>query len=51
MEPKTLGAIQLVLAVLAGLFVFYPVTDWNLPVVLLALTFLITAIHHFTEKH
>ncbi len=50
MKPKTLGAIQLILALLAILFVYYPMGPAELPTLLLALTFVITAIHHFTEK-
>jgi hypothetical protein len=51
MNPKTLGAIQLILALLAILLVFYPMNmPAYLPTLLLALTFVITAVHHFTEK-
>jgi hypothetical protein len=51
MKPKTLGAIQLILALLAILFAYYPMgLPAEFPTLLLALTFVVTAIHHFTEK-
>jgi len=51
MNPKTLGAIQLILALLAILFVYVPMgLPAYMPVMWLALAFVVTAIHHFTEK-
>lgn len=49
-SPKSLGTIELVLAALAVVFSFVKVADF-LPVLMLALIFAITAVHHFTEKN
>jgi|GEM_PF-6422145 len=49
MEAKTLGIIQLVLAVLAVIFTFWQVWGY-LPILLLALAFLVMGYHHLTEK-
>ena len=50
MESKTLGIIQLVLAVLAIIFAFWNIVSFNLPVLLLALAFVVVGYHHLTEK-
>jgi hypothetical protein len=51
MDKKTRGALQLILALLAIIFVFVPVMPtWNLPVLMLALAFIINGAHHLMTK-
>lgn len=50
MEAKTLGIIQIVLAVLAVIFTFWNLVSFNLPVLLLALIFVVMGYHHLTEN-
>ena len=47
MGPKTLGAVQLIAAVLAVILGFMDMTFFA--IILLAIGFIVTAIHHFTE--
>ena len=49
MEAKTLGMIQIVLAVLAVIFTFWQLWGY-LPILLLALAFVVVGYHHLTEK-
>jgi len=51
MDKKIRGALQLLLALLAILFIFVPMgLPTYLPVLLLALAFLINGVHHLTAK-
>jgi len=46
-KPRTLAIIQLIGALIAGYFGY---SDGNWGIVVLALVFLIMAVHHFQEK-
>ena len=51
MKPMTLGVIQLILAVLALVFIFMPIAGMEeLPTIMLVLAFIVTAAHHLMEK-
>ena len=47
MNPKTLGVIQLIGAIIAG-YLGYAAGDWA--ALILAILFLITSFHHLSEK-
>lgn len=51
MDKKMRGTIQLILALLAILLIFVPMgMPTYLPVLLLALAFLVNGVHHLTTK-
>lgn len=49
MEAKILGAVQLIGAILAVILAYMNMSFWA--VIVFALIFVITGIHHFTETH
>ncbi len=48
MEAKILGAVQLIGAIIAVILAYMNMSFWS--VIVFALIFVITAIHHFTEE-
>ena len=47
MNPKTLGIVQILLAVVAVILGFLDMTFWA--IILFAIIFIVMGLHHFTE--